>query len=79
MSEDAYISWDYDCTLTYPLPLINRKVDLKLTKLLPRVMQLMLNSPDDSIKTISCEFMHAVIIYIIGRSASDPKRNMSEA
>lgn len=62
----------------FPLPLINRKVDLKITKVLPRVMKLMLNSSDEAVKNMACEFMHAVVVFMIGRSASDPKRNMTE-
>lgn len=78
-SDSQYISWDHDCSLTFALPLISRKIDLKITKLLSRVIQLMLEGASDSIKVAACELMHAVIIYIIGKSASDPKRNMSEA
>ena len=76
--ENTYISWDYEANLTFPLPLANIKLDLNVTKLLPRLCHLMINSPSENIKITSSELMHAIVTYIIGKSASAPKRNLPE-
>lgn len=76
--QNGYISWDYEASLYFPLPMTNLKLDLNITKLLPRLCHLMINSPLENIKITASELMHAVIIYIIGKSASNPKKNNTE-
>lgn len=48
--QDGYISWDYEASLYFPMPLTNQKLDINITKLLPRLCYLMINSPLDNMK-----------------------------
>ncbi|KAL4502183.1 hypothetical protein ABPG72_000418 [Tetrahymena utriculariae] len=65
----SLISWDYEAKVLFPLPLLAKKIDINLTKLLPRMVELTLN-PDDKIKVYACEAIHAITIYMIGTQAS---------
>lgn len=67
--EKSFIAWDYECSVIFPLPLAAKKVDLNLTKLLPRILEIAQNHQEDKMKVFACELGHALIIYMIGKSA----------
>ena len=64
------ISWDHDNKLIFSLPMFQKRIDLDLTKILPRIVELASTSTTRKIKIVSCELLHSIIIYMIGKSVS---------
>lgn len=67
-STKDYISWDYYCKLDLSVSLSGHNININLTKLLSRTCWLMLHGTEVQ-KIVSSEFMHAIVIYVIGRAA----------
>lgn len=68
-ASNKIISWDYEAKVIFNLPLLAKKVDLNLTKLLPRIVELTAN-PDQKIQVYASEAIHAITIFMIGSQAS---------
>jgi len=68
--DNTIISWDYEAQVIFALPLLAKKIDLNMTKLLPRIVQLATSHPDDKVKVYACETIHALTVYMIGQQAS---------
>lgn len=64
-----YISWDYHCKLDLSIVMGGEDYNLNLTKLLSRTCWLMVNGREAQ-KIVSSEFMHAIVVYMIGRAAT---------
>lgn len=75
-STQDYISWDYYCKLDISIVLGKDTIDVNVTKLLARTCWLMLHGTENQ-KTVSSEFMHSIVIYMIGRSASKTQTSLS--
>ena len=73
-----HISWDYDCRLQVEVNILNDNIELNLTRLLNRACWLAINGKDD-VKIVACEFLHAVITYVIEEIVSNrmTKENLS--
>ena len=56
----------------FTLPLHNKKVDIYLDSCLPRIVDLAQNSSDKETRIAACELLHALIIFMIGKSATKP-------
>jgi hypothetical protein len=69
-----YISWDYYCKLDLTISLCGQNIDISLTKLLSRTCWLMLHGSEQQ-KIVASEFMHAVVVYVIGRTATSSATN----
>ncbi|XP_021932903.1 DNA-dependent protein kinase catalytic subunit-like isoform X3 [Zootermopsis nevadensis] len=54
--------------LEFPLPFKDMKLDIKLEKLVPRVVELALTSSDRYTRFTACELLHAIIMFMLGRS-----------
>ena len=48
---------------------MSKKVDINITKILPKLLNIALNSPERDLKVNSCELLHGIIIFMIGKSA----------
>ena len=68
-----FIRWDPEKRLKFTLPLNNRKVDVYLDSCLPRIIDLALGSTQNEVRLASCELLHSLIIFMIGKSAQNPK------
>lgn len=67
--KENFIRWDPEKRLKFSLPLYNRKVDVYLDSCLPRIVDLAQNSTKKEIRIAACEFLHALIILMIGKNA----------
>lgn len=76
-TQNSYIAWDYDAPLYFSIPLPNYTFDINIPKLLPRLCYLMVNSQSYNLKVTASELMHSIIIYLIGKSATNPNQNSS--
>ncbi|KAI6646753.1 DNA-dependent protein kinase catalytic subunit [Oopsacas minuta] len=66
------ISWDTSLHLKYMIPFQDIKPVIYLDPFLPRVIDLALHSSDRQSKVCACELLHAITIYMIGYSATQP-------
>ena len=66
------ISWDSSSHLKYLVPFQDIKPVIYLDPFLPRVVELALHSSDRQTKVCACELLHAITIYTIGYSATQP-------
>jgi len=67
-----FIRWDPEKRLKFTLPLYNRKIDVYLDSCLPRIVDLAQNSNKKEIRMAACEFLHSLIIFMIGKNAQKP-------
>lgn len=66
---ENFIRWDSEKRLKFTLPLYNKKIDIYLDACLPRVVDLAQNSARKDVRIAACEFLHSLIIYMIGKNA----------
>lgn len=59
--------------MKFTVPLYTTKVDIYLDACLPKLVDLALNAQERDTRIAACEFMHALIIYMIGKNATQPK------
>ena len=68
-----FIRWDPEKRLKFTLPLYNKKLDIYLDSCLPRIVDLAQNSNRRDMRIAAQEFLHSLIIYMIGKNAQKPK------
>lgn len=64
-----HTAWDTEPRVSFALPISTLKLDLYLDPILPRVLILCEQAGDLKTRVTACELLHAVVIYMIGRSA----------
>ena len=69
--KENYIRWDPDKRLKFAVPLHSSKIDIYLDSCLPRIVDLAQNSNDKETRIAACELLHALILYMIGQSATN--------
>ncbi|KAI8329229.1 hypothetical protein BC941DRAFT_384857 [Chlamydoabsidia padenii] len=67
--QQQLLAWDPDRQLTIHVPFPNAGIELPMDELLPHICDLAESSPDRKIKVASGEFLHGVILVMIGNSA----------
>ena len=72
--KENFIRWDPEKRLKFSLPLYNRKIDVYLDSCLPRIVDLAQNSTRKEIRIAACEFLHSLIILMIGKNVQKPKK-----
>lgn len=72
---EKLIAWDHENQLTFPLPLFSKKIDVNVSKILPRVISLVTSSTDRKTKLTACELLHTVVVYMIGQTANRSKKD----
>jgi DNA-dependent protein kinase catalytic subunit len=72
-AKENFIRWDPEKRIKFTIPLNTRKVDIYLDSCLPRIVDLAQNSTDKETRIAACELLHALIIFMIGKSATKPK------
>ena len=70
MNEQELVSWDYEAPLTFPLPLANKKVDIRIGHILPRLLTLCQEGSKEKVKVTAGELLHSILTYLIGKSAN---------
>jgi DNA-dependent protein kinase catalytic subunit len=68
--KENYIRWDPEKRLNFTVPLHSSKIDIYLDSCLPRIVDLAQNSNDKETRIAACELLHALILYMIGQSAT---------
>jgi DNA-dependent protein kinase catalytic subunit len=63
------VAWDSQDHLTLALPFQDLKPTVYLDPFLPRVCELASSSSDRQTKIAACELLHALVLFILGRSA----------
>lgn len=71
--KENFIKWDPEKRLKFTVPLYTAKVDIYLDACLPKLVDLALNAHDRETRIAGCEFIHALLIYMIGTNATQPK------
>lgn len=67
--KENFIRWDPEKRLKFSLPLYNHTFDVYLDSCLPRIVDLAQNSNKTEIRIAACEFLHSLIIFMIGKNA----------
>lgn len=71
--KENFIKWDPEKRLKFTVPLYTTKVDIYLDACLPKLVDLALNAHDRETRLAACEFLHSLLIYMIGKNATQPK------
>ena len=69
---EQIITWDTTHHLKFYVPFVDIKPSIYFDRFLPRLIYLSLSSTNRQVKVNSCELLHAIVIYTIGKSVSDP-------
>jgi hypothetical protein len=62
-------AWDTEPRLPLALPLNRNKLDIFLDPILTRLIDIAEHSSDRNLRLLSCELIHSIVIYTIGRNA----------
>lgn len=68
--KEHFIKWDPERRLKFTMPLYNKKVDIYLDSCLPKLVDLAIHAIDRETRVAACEFLHALMIYMIGKNAT---------
>jgi DNA-dependent protein kinase catalytic subunit len=60
--------------ISFDIPLQNSKAKITLDGLLGRVFDLAMTSTSQQTRTAACEFVHSVVIYVVGEDATSPDK-----
>ncbi|KAI8098597.1 uncharacterized protein BX664DRAFT_288171 [Halteromyces radiatus] len=63
------VAWDPERQLAIHVPFPNAGIELSIEELLPRICELAESSPNRKVKVVSCEFLHGLVLVMIGNSA----------
>jgi DNA-dependent protein kinase catalytic subunit len=72
-------TWDTVLHLKFDVPFVDIKPTIYFDKFLPRIIYLALSSTNRQTKIVSCELLHAIVIFMIGKSVSNPLDSTSVA
>jgi DNA-dependent protein kinase catalytic subunit len=61
------------------VPLYTTKVDIYLDACLPKLVDLATNGHDKETRLAACEFLHSLLIYMIGKNATKPQAGAKRA
>lgn len=73
------IAWDTVNHLKFSIPFVDMKPTIYFDRFLQRVVYLSLSSTNRGTKLNACELLHAIIVYMIGKSVTDPQMNGSSS
>ena len=65
---DIFLAWDTEVRLKLPISLNQKKIELHLDEILPRLIILTEHSNDKKTKIAACELLHSLIIFMIGKN-----------
>lgn len=68
--KENFIKWDPEKRLKFTIPLYTTKVDIYLDACLPKLVDLAINGHDKETRLAACEFLHSLLIYMIGKNAT---------
>ena len=68
-SDSLWLSWDSEHRLFFNVPFTDMKAKIPLDPIIPRVLELAKDSSDRQTKVIACEFLHSLVLYLLGKNA----------
>jgi len=68
--KENYIRWDPEKRLKFCVPLYSKQVAIHFDACLPKIVQLTQNTVDKESRVAACEFLHAILLYMIGTNAT---------
>ena len=71
--QDQMIAWDTTSHLRFYVPFVDIKPAIYFDRILPRIVYLALSSTNRQTKVNACELLHSIVVFMIGKSVSDPK------
>jgi DNA-dependent protein kinase catalytic subunit len=71
--QNQMITWDTVQHLSFAVPFVDIKPTIYFDRFLPRVVYLALSSTNRQTKVNACELLHAIVIFMIGKSVSLPE------
>ena len=71
------IAWDTFQHLKFYVPFVDMKPTVYFDRFLPRIIYLALSSTNRQTKVNACELLHSIVVYMIGKSVSDPHSSTS--
>lgn len=77
--KENFIKWDPEKRLKFTVPLYTTKVDIYLDACMPKLVDLALQSHDRETRLAACEFLHSLLIFMIGKNATQPKAGRGKA
>lgn len=69
IEKENFIKWDPEKRIKFTIPLYTKKIDIYFDSSLPKLVDLAQNSTERETRIASCEFLHALILYMIGKNA----------
>ena len=66
------IAWDTVQHLKFSVPFVDMKPVIYFDRFLNRIVYLSLSSTNRQSKVNACELLHAIVVYMIGKSVTDP-------
>jgi len=69
---ERIMSWDSQSKILFNIPFRDIKPEMYLDSLLPRVAELAESSGDRQTKVAACEFLHSLMLFMIGTNAINP-------
>ena len=66
-------AWNPDRQLKFAVPFHDQRPEIFLDDLLPRLVELSLNSKHRRTRVAACELLHVVVLFMIGKSASQSR------
>jgi DNA-dependent protein kinase catalytic subunit len=77
-SSKQLVAWDTSFHLKFNIPFVDMKPLIYFDRFLPRIVYLAVSSTNRQTKLNACELLHAIVIYMIGKSVSDPVASSAE-
>jgi DNA-dependent protein kinase catalytic subunit len=74
-SVSAELPTSANAVIMFDIPLQNSKATIALDGLLGRVFELAMSSTSQQTRTAACEFVHSVVIYVVGKDATSPDKD----
>jgi DNA-dependent protein kinase catalytic subunit len=73
------VAWDTVQHLKFNMPFVDMKPTIYFDRFLQRIVYLSLSSTSRQTKVNACELLHAIVVYMIGKSVADPSGNVLSA
>lgn len=74
LNNENPIAWENIKRLLFPIKYQDISSEFYLDTILPRIVTLAVESSERKTKIAACELLHTILIYMIGKSATSPKR-----
>nr|XP_008509655.1 PREDICTED: DNA-dependent protein kinase catalytic subunit-like [Equus przewalskii] len=67
------VAWDREKRLRFAVPFMEMKPVIYLDLFLPRLTELALSASDRQTKVAACEFLHSMVMFMLGKATQMPE------